>query len=160
MACNPALCAGPDGVAAPVPFAGEQLLLSRDGVEFELDGLECVPAQQLLAPPTRRADGCRVSRRRCGQGLPAGKTLFKQARLYLSNVRLVLVCKGAAALHAFDAPLVRLRVCRLMSMTLTLPWQAYVRSERFNQPIFGANNLTGTVFQVRRFALSPEAQHR
>ena len=52
MACNPALCAGPDGVAAPVPFAGEQFLLSRDGIEFELDGLECVPAQQLLAPPT------------------------------------------------------------------------------------------------------------
>jgi hypothetical protein len=42
MACNPALCAGSDGVAAPVPFTGEQLLLSRDGVEFELDGLECV----------------------------------------------------------------------------------------------------------------------
>ena len=26
--------------------------------------------------------------------------------------------------------------------------KAYVRAERFNQPIFGANNLTGTVFQV------------
>ena len=27
--------------------------------------------------------------------------------------------------------------------------QAYVRGERFNQPIFGANNLSGAVFSVR-----------
>ena len=109
MACNPALCAGPDGVAAPVPFAGEQLLLSRDGIEFELDGLECVLTQQLLAPPKRGGLTRRASRRRCGLGL-RGTTLFTQARLYLSTVRLVLVCKAArTALQAFDAPLVRQR---------------------------------------------------
>ena len=107
MACNPALCAGSDGVALPAPFAGEQMLLSRDGIEFELDGLECVHAQHMLAPSRRVGLTRDASCRRCGLGL-RGKTLFAPARLYLSTVRLVLVCKSAStALRAFDAPLVR-----------------------------------------------------
>jgi hypothetical protein len=41
-------------------------------------------------------------------GLPAGKCTFKNARLYLSTVRLVLVCRRDNPLRAFDMPLVRL----------------------------------------------------
>jgi hypothetical protein len=31
----------------------------------------------------------------------------------------------------------------------------YLRSEKFNQPIFGANNLTGMVFSVRPLPALP-----
>ena len=51
--------------------------------------------------------------------------------LFLSDVRLVFVCSGkadASGLQAFDLPL------------------AYVRGEAFNQPIFGANNISGEVW--------------
>ena len=34
-------------------------------------------------------------------------------------------------------------------MGLTARSQAYIRGERFNQPIFGCNNLSGAVFSVR-----------
>ena len=50
--------------------------------------------------------------------------------LFLSDVRLVFVASGKAdpsGLQAFDLPL------------------AYVRGEAFNQPIFGANNISGEV---------------
>ena len=43
MACNPTLCPGPGGVPVPACFAGEQPLLLRDGIDFELDGLEYAP---------------------------------------------------------------------------------------------------------------------
>ena len=50
MAANPQLCAGPGNVAAPAMFAGEQGLVLRDGVDLEIDGLECVAL-------VRQADG-------------------------------------------------------------------------------------------------------
>jgi hypothetical protein len=49
--------------------------------------------------------------RRCGLGLPAGKCTFKNARLYLSTVRMVVVCRRDNPLHAFDMPLVRVQLC-------------------------------------------------
>jgi hypothetical protein len=64
----------------------------------------------------------------------------------------VLVCKpGSAPLRAFDAPLVRHKRARLLMRAfadLARSRQAYVRGERFNQPIFGCNNLSGSVFHV------------
>ena len=52
--------------------------------------------------------------------------------LVLTDVRLVFVAGKASreGLRAFDFPL------------------QYVRGERFNQPIFGANNLSGECFRV------------
>ena len=45
--------------------------------------------------------------------------------LYLSTLRLVVVCKPGSSFAGFDLPL------------------ATMEKERFNQPIFGANNMTG-----------------
>ncbi|KAK3232729.1 hypothetical protein CYMTET_56935 [Cymbomonas tetramitiformis] len=51
--------------------------------------------------------------------------------LYVSNIRMVFVANQPTDdFRAFDIPLV------------------YLRKERFNQPIFGCNNLTGDVFSV------------
>ena len=46
--------------------------------------------------------------------------------LYLSTLRIVFVSNGGGGMEAFDLPL------------------ATMRNEKFNQPIFGANNMTGT----------------
>ena len=82
--------------------------------------------------------------------MQAGKTRFTNARLYLSTVRLVLECAvGSEPLRAFDAPLVRLCAAACVCCTFERSRQAHVRGERFNQPIFGCNNLSGSVFQVR-----------
>jgi hypothetical protein len=45
--------------------------------------------------------------------------------MYLSTVRLVVVCDQGSSFTGFDMPL------------------ATLKDEKFNQPIFGANNLTG-----------------
>mmetsp|Transcript_16247 Transcript_16247/g.41405 ORF Transcript_16247/g.41405 Transcript_16247/m.41405 type:complete len:221 (-) Transcript_16247:74-736(-) len=54
--------------------------------------------------------------------------------IYLSNVRMVFVLSkpdaSAGGMYAFDFPL------------------AYIRTERFHQPIFGANNLTANCFST------------
>jgi len=64
-------------------------------------------------------------------GLPDSITL-RRGRLFLSSVRLVFVsAQGAQPLQAFDVPLL------------------FLRGERFNQPVFGANYLSGAVFSVR-----------
>ena len=54
--------------------------------------------------------------------------------IYLSNIRMVFVLSkpdaSAGGMYAFDFPL------------------AYIRTERFHQPIFGANNLTANCFST------------
>eukprot|EP00898_Chlorokybus_atmophyticus_P004237 jgi/Chlat1/4814/Chrsp31S04862 len=66
-------------------------------------------------------------------GLGSGGKWSARGVLYLSNVRLVFAATGAdarqngAAIHAFDLPL------------------SYIVREKFNQPIFGCNNITGVV---------------
>uniref|UniRef100_A0A7S4BCM4 GRAM domain-containing protein n=2 Tax=Chrysotila carterae TaxID=13221 RepID=A0A7S4BCM4_CHRCT len=49
-----------------------------------------------------------------------------KGQLYLSTLRMIFVSDGRGSMNAFDLPL------------------ATMRDEAFNQPIFGANNLTGT----------------
>ena len=55
-----------------------------------------------------------------------------RGRLFLSTVRIVVVADAPTpgGLRAFDAPL------------------AFLRGEKFNQPIFGANNLSAACFSV------------
>jgi len=56
----------------------------------------------------------------------SGRTKFDgRGDLYLSTLRLVFVSKGNGGMQGFDLPL------------------ATLVNESFNQPIFGANNLTG-----------------
>ena len=68
----------------------------------------------------------------------SGRRCSGKGRVYLSDVRMVFVFDGGSvrapdgghALEAFDIPLL------------------YIGSERFNQPIFGCNNVSGTVRRV------------
>lgn len=68
----------------------------------------------------------------------SGQRCSGKGRVYLSDVRMVFVFdggpvkapNGGQALEAFDIPLL------------------YIGSERFNQPIFGCNNVSGTVRRV------------
>jgi len=57
----------------------------------------------------------------------SGRTKFDgKGDLYLSTLRLVFVSRGSGSLQGFDMPL------------------ATLQNESFNQPIFGANNLSGS----------------
>ncbi|XP_052206077.1 UPF0664 stress-induced protein C29B12.11c [Diospyros lotus] len=106
MALNPQLF--PNGM--PVPFANEMFVLSRDGVEFEIDKIP---------------------------GSHGGKVKAK-GRIFLSNVRMVFVAtKPVENFIAFDMPLL------------------HVHGEKFNQPIFHCNNISGLVEPV-----VPDDQHR
>ncbi|GKV48523.1 hypothetical protein SLE2022_236420 [Rubroshorea leprosula] len=108
MALNPQLF--PNGM--PVPFLNEMFVLSRGGVEFEIDK---VPGAQ-------------------GHG---GHVKAK-GTIYLSNVRMVFVAnKPVGNFVAFDIPML------------------YVHGEKFNQPIFHCNNISGQVEPV-----VPENEHR
>lgn len=107
MAANPALCSGPGGVPAPSPFVGEVPLLWRDGIDYELDGLECVHTLPRACCTRSSRLTCVAAFRRCGLGLPAGKCSYSGGRLYLSSVRLVLVSRRDNPLRALDMPLVR-----------------------------------------------------
>mmetsp|Transcript_19769 Transcript_19769/g.67333 ORF Transcript_19769/g.67333 Transcript_19769/m.67333 type:complete len:227 (-) Transcript_19769:162-842(-) len=132
MAVNPALVGGPG--TAPAPFPGELFLLKREGVCFEVDGL---PGAGAAGGGGGSLSGW-LSGLLGGGGAAGGDTWRTGGDLYLSNVRAVLVATGAGAgaaregraPAAFDMPLV------------------YVRQERFEQPVFGANYLRGNVFAV------------
>lgn len=57
----------------------------------------------------------------------SGRTkLSASGTLYLSTLRMVVVCNQGSSFNGFDMPL------------------ATMQNERFNQPIFGANNMTGS----------------
>ena len=59
-------------------------------------------------------------------------TPFHQGELHVSTIRMVFVTDGGGGeMQAFDLPM------------------ANITNEKFNQPIFGANNITGTVAAVR-----------
>ncbi|ERN06457.1 hypothetical protein AMTRI_Chr06g169080 [Amborella trichopoda] len=106
MALNSPLL--PNGM--PVPFENEMFILSRDGVEFEIDKIPTAPGGKIKAKGT----------------------------IYLSNVRMLFVAKKPVGdFRAFDMPLL------------------YVHDEKFNQPIFFCNNISGLVEPV-----VPEDQHR
>ncbi|KDP23219.1 hypothetical protein JCGZ_23052 [Jatropha curcas] len=99
MALNPQLFQN----GLPVPFTNEIFVLSRDGVEFEIDKIP---------------------------GSHGGHVKAKGV-IYLSNVRLVFVAhKPVGAFTAFDMPLL------------------YIHGEKFNQPIFFCNNISGLVEPV------------
>lgn len=69
---------------------------------------------------------------------PRRGVVSAKGAIYLSNVRLVFVAdKPVGNFFAFDMPLL------------------YIHEERFNQPIFFANNITGKVHPV-----IPEGEHR
>ncbi|XP_010249408.1 PREDICTED: UPF0664 stress-induced protein C29B12.11c [Nelumbo nucifera] len=106
MALNPQLF--PNGM--PVPFENEMFVLSRDGVEFEIDKIS---------------------------GSNGGNVKAK-GTIYLSNIRMVFVAsKPVGSFAAFDMPLL------------------YVHGEKFNQPIFFCNNISGLLEPV-----VPDDQHR
>ncbi|KAK1259482.1 hypothetical protein QJS04_geneDACA021484 [Acorus gramineus] len=101
MALNPQLY----GNGMPVAFVGEMFVLTRDGVEFEVDKIP-------------------------GFFLQSWHVKVKGI-VYLSNVRIVFVAsKAVGNFVAFDMPLL------------------YIRDEKFNQPIFFCNNLSGLVEPV------------
>ncbi|XP_058092731.1 UPF0664 stress-induced protein C29B12.11c [Magnolia sinica] len=106
MAVNPQLFAN----GMPVPFVNEMFVLSRDGVELNVDKIP---------------------------GANGGNVNVK-GTIYLSNIRMVFVAnKPVGSFVAFDMPLL------------------YVHGEKFNQPIFFCNNISGLVEPV-----VPEDQHR
>jgi hypothetical protein len=106
MAENPQLM----GNGIPVAFVGELFVLTRDGVEFEIDKIPGVPSGHVKARGT----------------------------IYLSNIRMVFVAsQPVGSFAAFDMPLL------------------YVHKEKFNQPIFFCNNISGFVEPV-----VPDNQHR
>ncbi|MED6120409.1 hypothetical protein PIB30_020601 [Stylosanthes scabra] len=108
MALNPQLL--PNWM--PVPFVNEMFVLSRDGVEFEVDKIPDSPN--------------------------AGGKLKTRGTIYLSNIRMVFVAKAQIGhFYAFDMPLL------------------YVHHEKFNQPIFHCNNISGQVEPV-----VPDEQNR
>ncbi|PHT54138.1 hypothetical protein CQW23_08600 [Capsicum baccatum] len=84
----------------PIPFLNELFVLSRKGVEFEVDKIPGV-----------------------------GKTRTK-GTIYLSNIRMVFVAKMPVDFIAFDMPLL------------------FVSGEKFKQPIFRCNNVSGYVVPV------------
>lgn len=106
MALNPQLYQN----GMPVAFVGELFVLSRDGVEFEVDKIPEAHGGHVKAKGT----------------------------LYLSNIRLVFVAKKPVGnFVAFDMPLL------------------FIHGEKFNQPIFHCNNISGQVEPV-----VPDHQHR
>ncbi|CAN6464574.1 unnamed protein product [Victoria cruziana] len=106
MALNPQLFAN----GHPVPFINEMFVLSRDGVEFEIDKIPSAREGKVKARGT----------------------------IFLSNVRIVFVAsQQVGSFTAFDLPLL------------------YVHHDKFNQPIFFCNNISGQVEPV-----VPEGDHR
>jgi hypothetical protein len=59
-------------------------------------------------------------------------TTLAQGELHVSTIRMVFVSNSGGDMQAFDLPM------------------ANITNEKFNQPIFGANNISGTVAAVRR----------
>ncbi|WCJ27046.1 hypothetical protein M5689_008821 [Euphorbia peplus] len=99
MALNPQLFDN----GMPVPFVNEIFVLTRDGVEFEIDK---IPGSQ-------------------------GGHVKAKGFLYMSNVRMIFVAnKPVGNFTAFDMPLL------------------YIHGEKFNQPIFFCNNISGLVEPV------------
>ena len=61
-----------------------------------------------------------------------GRKFKGKGELHVSTIRMVFIKDSASAdFSAFDLPM------------------ANISNEKFNQPIFGANNMTGTVAAVR-----------
>lgn len=54
-----------------------------------------------------------------------------QGELHVSTIRMVFINHNGGDMQAFDLPM------------------ANITDEKFNQPIFGANNISGTVAAVR-----------
>lgn len=65
-------------------------------------------------------------------------TVSAKGTVFVSNVRVVFVAnKPVDGFYAFDMPLL------------------YIHDQKFNQPVFSANNITGSVYPV-----IPEGEHR
>eukprot|EP01024_Parvocaulis_polyphysoides_P050418 TRINITY_DN4907_c0_g3_i1.p1 TRINITY_DN4907_c0_g3~~TRINITY_DN4907_c0_g3_i1.p1 ORF type:complete len:232 (-),score=35.73 TRINITY_DN4907_c0_g3_i1:448-1107(-) len=102
MTANPALVEVSGATFVPAPFPGERILLRREGINIDLNGV----------------------------ATNSGKWQTRGV-LYLTDVRLIFVAAktdAASGLAGFDFPLV------------------YLKDVKFNQPIFGANNLSGQVW--------------
>ena len=80
----------------------------------------CLENEQLLV----RREGITFA------GTVNGERLRLRGFAVLSNLRIVFVSKEPSAIYAIDLPL------------------ANTREERFNQPIFGANNITGVTAPI------------
>ncbi|KAM0051149.1 putative WW domain-binding protein [Helianthus debilis subsp. tardiflorus] len=91
------------GNGMPVAFVNEMFVLIRDGIEFEINNIHGAN----------------------------GGTVKAKGRVFLSNVRIVLVAdKPTQIFTAFDMPLL------------------YVHDEKFHQPVFHCNNISGCVEPV------------
>ena len=69
-------------------------------------------------------------------------TTLAQGELHVSTIRMVFVSNSGGDMQAFDLPM------------------ANITNEKFNQPIFGANNISGTVAAVRRASCRHLSQPR
>ncbi|XP_076922359.1 uncharacterized protein LOC143584128 [Bidens hawaiensis] len=93
------------GNGMPVAFVNEMFVLIRDGIDFEINNIHGAN----------------------------GGTVKAKGRIFLSNVRIVLVSdKPTQIFTAFDMPLL------------------YVHDEKFHQPVFHCNNISGCVEPICR----------
>ena len=66
-----------------------------------------------------------------GSGAFSDARVDLQGELHVSTIRMVFINHSGGDMQAFDLPM------------------ANITNEKFNQPIFGANNISGTVAAVR-----------
>ena len=103
-------------------WQGEHFILRRPGMEFQ----------------AKDSFGRKFKGKVCSTAAPApvvpvlsDARVNLQGELHVSTIRMVFVNNSGGDMQAFDLPM------------------ANITNEKFNQPIFGANNISGTVAAVR-----------
>ncbi|KAJ6713608.1 WW DOMAIN BINDING PROTEIN 2 ISOFORM E [Salix viminalis] len=119
MALNPQLFQN----GMPVPFVSELFVLARDGVDFEVDKIPGPSDHVFVLMFYLKLNSVCLN--------ADAENLKAKGTIYLSNIRMVFVAaKPVANFYAFDMPLL------------------FVNGEKFNQPIFLCNNISGFVEPV------------
>ena len=104
-------------------WQGEHFILRRPGMEFQAKdsfGRKFKGKVRSGTAPPPRCSGAFLTRNSTLQG-----------ELHVSTIRMVFINNSGGDMQAFDLPM------------------ANISNEKFNQPIFGANNISGTVAAVR-----------
>ncbi|KAA3468566.1 stress-induced protein C29B12.11c [Gossypium australe] len=157
MALNPQLF--PNGM--PIPFTNEMFVLVRHGVEFEVDKIPGSQGGRVKAWGIIYLSNIRmvfVASRPVGNFFAFDMPLINYSTL----------CQGPGYFFGFldsvvDSPLLRLKtqgfvppVWFMLSLFVReCRTRLYVHDEKFNQPIFHCNNISGQVEPV-----VPENEHR
>ena len=116
------LSPGPLYLRLALMWQGEHFILRRPGMEFQAKdsfGRKFKGKVRNAAAPVP------------GRRLVADTRLHFQGELHVSTIRMVFINHSGGDMQAFDLPM------------------ANITNEKFNQPIFGANNISGTVAAVR-----------